>query len=89
MTFGCWLHIEMLWVQEAYRGTSVGRKILVAAEQEAVRRGCFNSTLDTYCFQALEFYLKLGYSEFGSLKGYAGKYERHFLQKRLSSEKIN
>lgn len=85
VTFGGWLHIEIIWVSEELRGNSIGSELLAAAEREAISRGCTNSTLDTYSFQALEFYLKLGYTQFGSLQGYAGKYERHYLQKRLSN----
>jgi hypothetical protein len=39
--------------------------------------------LDTLSFQALGFYQKLGYSEFGRLSGFSGKYDRIYLHKRL------
>lgn len=84
VTYGCWLHVDELWVSEAARGQSIGTKLLLAAEQEALRRGCTGSTLDTYSFQALGFYLKLGYREFGTLHGYAGQYRRHYLEKTLA-----
>jgi hypothetical protein len=31
------------------------------------------------------FYLKLGYAEFGRLPGFSGKYDRHYLHKRLDA----
>jgi len=86
ITYGNWLHISEFWVSEAFRGKSIGSKILAAAEKEAIRRDCIGVTLDTYSFQSPNFYLKNGYIEFGLLSGYAGKYERHYLQKQLASK---
>ena len=82
-TYGRWLHISELWVSDEHRGESIGSRILVAAEAEAIQRRCIGATLDTYSFQALDFYLKRGYVIFGFLSGYADKYERHYLQKGL------
>ncbi len=89
ITYGKWLHVSELWVDEKFRRKSIGMNILSQAENEAARRGCIGVTLDTYSFQSLEFYLKCGYSEFGMLEGYAGKYKRHYLKKDLSNLKHN
>lgn len=83
VTYGNWLHIHEFWVSEEYRRNSFGSRILDAAEEEAIRRSCIGVTLDTYSFQSLEFYLARGYVEFGSLSGYANKFDRHYLQKRF------
>jgi hypothetical protein len=56
---------------------------MFAAEAEAVRRGCKHARLDTFSFQALGFYQKLGYIEFGRLSGHSGCFDRHFLYKAL------
>jgi ribosomal protein S18 acetylase RimI-like enzyme len=48
------------------------------AETEARRRGCERALLD---FQALGFYQKLGYIEFGRLSGFSGKHDRYYLYK--------
>ncbi|ARN75253.1 GNAT family N-acetyltransferase [Oceanicoccus sagamiensis] len=82
-TFWDWLHVDYLWVSEPRRGDGLGSKVMLAAEKEAIERGCVGSTLDTFSFQALEFYKSLDYSIVGTLSGYMGKYERYFLQKRL------
>jgi len=83
ITFGRWLHISEFWVSEEYRYQSIGSKILHAAETEASARNCVGVTLDTYSFQSLDFYLKHGYEQFGRLSGYADKFDRHYLQKKL------
>ncbi|MFT5603640.1 MAG: ribosomal protein S18 acetylase RimI-like enzyme [Paracoccaceae bacterium] len=85
-SFWDWLHIEYLWVNESERGKDVGTQIMLAGEDEAINRGCIGSTLDTFSFQALGFYEKLGYSVTGKLSGYLGKYERFYLQKKLGQK---
>ena len=83
VTFGNWLHISDFWVTEEHRRKSIGSDILRAAEKEGIARSCIGVTLDTYSFQSLDFYLKRGYVQFGTLSGYANKFERHYLQKKL------
>ena len=82
-TYWNYLDVEFLWVDDAHRKEGLASKILSMAEREAKERGCTCSMLDTYEFQALGFYLKQGYEEFGSLEGYAGKFERYYLRKSL------
>jgi len=84
-TFWNWLHIEYLWVSESERDKDIGSKIILAAENEAIKRGCVGSMLDTFSFQAPEFYKKLGYSVIGSLSDYVSKYERYYLKKKLKT----
>jgi len=52
-------------------------------EDEARGRGAAAVHVDTYDFQALPFYLGLGYEEFGRLQDYPSGHSRHFLWKRL------
>jgi ribosomal protein S18 acetylase RimI-like enzyme len=80
-----WQYLEVLflWVHEEHRKSGHASKLLAAAESEAIRRGCKHARLDTYSFQALGFYLKLGYEEVGQLPGFGGEHTRHFLHKAL------
>lgn len=55
-TFGNWLEIEYLYVNEDLRGQGIGSEILCRAEQEARERKCKYSFVDTYQFQAPDFY---------------------------------
>jgi len=82
-TYWQYLDIAFLWVDEKYRGEGYATKLLKAAEAEARERGCKRVFLDTLSFQALDFYLKLGYTEFGRLSGFSGRYDRHYLHKAL------
>lgn len=78
-----WLYVEILWIDEAYRGQGYGSALLAAAEKEAQNRGCSSVYLDTFDFQALPFYQQQGYSVFGVLENYPPGSRRSFLQKRL------
>ena len=63
MTHGNWLDVEYLVVDEALRGQNIGSELLKRAEQAASDRGCKYVFLDTFSFQAPEFYKKMGYKE--------------------------
>ncbi len=81
-TYAGWLFIRYFWLAEALRGRRLGAGILALAEQRAVERGCHSAFLDTFSFQAPEFYRKQGYVEFGRLP-YPPRGERIFLRKTL------
>jgi ribosomal protein S18 acetylase RimI-like enzyme len=82
-TYWPYLEVHKLWVSEAHRNAGHASRLLGAAEHEARLRGCKHAFLDTFSFQALGFYQKLGYREFGRLEEFSGKHERHYLHKRL------
>ena len=79
-----WLYVSILWVDEAHRGEGHGRRLLARAEEEAAARGCRAVWLDTFSFQAPDFYPKLGYEAFGTLDDYPPGVTRFFFRKRLA-----
>ena len=83
---GYWagLEIKILWVHEDYRQQGLGTKLLQKAEQEAITQGAILSSLDTFDFQAEQFYLKNGYQEFGRLANFPEGHQRIYLSKKLS-----
>lgn len=78
-----WLYVSMLWVSEGVRGGGHGSRLLRRIEREAIERGCANSYLDTFSFQAPGFYKKLGYVVFGELEDFPRGHSRIFLRKKL------
>lgn len=60
-TWGLCCEIQMLWVHPAFRRSGVGTRMMRDAEAEAIRRGCDTVMLETFSFQAPEFYEQLGY----------------------------
>lgn len=63
----CALHIKLFWVSEAYRGKGLGKKLLKNIELEGIKKGAKISYLETFGFQARDFYIKNGYEVFSQL----------------------
>ena len=82
-TFGEWLHIQILWVEENVKGKGHGSRLIEAAENEAIKRGCKVADVSTFAFQAPEFYRKNGYEMFGELENAVGNHSIYFFRKNL------
>ena len=82
-TFGNWLEIEYLFVREELRGQGIGSKLLQRAENEAKNRNCRFAFVNTYQFQAPDFYLSHGYKEVFALQDYPYTGQRYYYQKDL------
>lgn len=78
-----WLYISTLWVSEQVRGRGYGAQLMNHIEGEAIKAGCVHAYLDTFSFQAPDFYKKLGYTVFGELEDFPAGHSRCFLRKRL------
>jgi ribosomal protein S18 acetylase RimI-like enzyme len=85
-TYLGWLQVHALWLPEELRGKGFGGHLLAAAEEEAIRRGCTNATLETFSFQSLSFYEKRGYVVFGKLPNFPVGGAKYFLFKPLIEE---
>jgi GNAT superfamily N-acetyltransferase len=82
-TYFDWMFIAGLWIADEFRGKGFGAKVMKAAEKEAKRRGVKNVYVDTFSFQAPEFYRKLGYRKFGRLNDFPSGHHRIWLTKAL------
>jgi GNAT superfamily N-acetyltransferase len=78
-----WLFVELFVVPEQFRGKNLGSRILTQAEDYARQRGCIGVWLDTYAFQAPDFYKKLGYEVFGTIEDHPRGRRRFFVKKHL------
>jgi GNAT superfamily N-acetyltransferase len=78
-----WLRIDMVWIAKEWRGLGLGRRLVQQAEEIAIAQGCYAAHLDTYSFQAPDFYLKVGYEVFGELKDYPYGETKYYFKKRL------
>ena len=76
-----WLYVSKLWLPNSLRGTGTGTKLMRTAEDHAWQQGCLGVYLDTFEYQALPFYLKLGYELFGTLEGFPPGYKQYYLRK--------
>jgi GNAT superfamily N-acetyltransferase len=76
-----WLYVSKLWLPESLRGSGTGTQLMRTAEDYAWNQGCLGVYLDTFEYQALPFYQKLGYELFGTLEGFPPGYKQYYLRK--------
>lgn len=82
-TYGNWLFIEYLWVDNTIRKKGIGSKLLNSMEHQAHLRKCKFSLLDTFSFQARPFYEKHGYQTVMTLDDFPMHHQRFYLTKKL------
>jgi GNAT superfamily N-acetyltransferase len=82
-TYWNWLQIDLMWVREDLRNRGYGRRLLELAEETARKRGATHSHLDTFSFQAPDFYRANGYELFGELTDYPRQHHRYYFSKEL------
>ncbi len=78
-----WLFVQLLWIDEAYRGHDYASRAMDALEDEARAFGAKHAYLDTFSFQARPFYEKRGYTVFGTLENYPDAHTRYWMTKEL------
>ena len=79
-----WMYVETLAVETRFRGQGWGAELIRKVESVARKRNCRGVWVDTYTFQSPDFYLRLGYQEFGRLPDNPAGHARIFLQKILN-----
>jgi ribosomal protein S18 acetylase RimI-like enzyme len=83
MLWGRSLHIDVHWVDDAYRGQGHGSTLMTAIEDYGAAHGYPLAYLETASFQALPFYQGLGYRIFGELPEISEGETLFFLNKVL------
>ncbi|MEU0027979.1 GNAT family N-acetyltransferase [Streptomyces sp. NPDC006335] len=84
-TWTNWLHVTYLWVDGQHRGARLGSQLLARAERLARRgRGCTAARVETWDFQAPEFYKKQGYEVVCVIPDYPPGITEYTLTKRLT-----
>ena len=83
IVFWDWLYVDLMYLPEALRGQGYGSQLLTLIEDEARRRGARHVHLDTFSFQAPEFYQRHGYRVFGELPDFPPGHTRYYLTKEL------
>ena len=61
------LYISLFFIEEKYRHQGLGTLLLNKVEKETKEFGVKLAHLDTFDFQAKDFYIKHGYEVFGIL----------------------
>lgn len=76
-----WMEIDILWVDDDHRGQGCGQRLLQEAEAVARGKGCTFIQLNTFSFQAPDFYRKAGYEVIAVIED-APKGHRHYYFKK-------
>lgn len=79
-----WLSIDVLWVADTHRRAGIGSRLLHDAEALALAQGARGVCLDTFDWQAGDFYLRHGFEVFGQLDDFPTGHARRFLRKPLT-----
>lgn len=82
--WGGWLHVNFLWVAETIRSRGYATQLMDAAEAMAQEHGAFAATLETFTFQAPDFYAKRGYTITGRIDDYPPGHAKLILSKRFA-----
>jgi len=74
------LHVNFLWLDASVRGLGYGKQLMRDIEQ-----ACRLIQLDTFSFQAPEFYIALGYEVVGVIHGHpTPEHQQYYLKKSLA-----
>jgi ribosomal protein S18 acetylase RimI-like enzyme len=77
--------IRQLWVEPAHRRAGIGTSLVRAFERQAEARGCRTFYLDTFSFQAPDFYRTLGYRAELVIDGYAPDIRKYTMVRRRAA----
>jgi len=79
-----WLDIDILWVSDSSRGQGLGQSLLQEAEQIARAKPCTFIKLNTFSFQAPEYYKKFGYEVIAVIDDAPIGFKHYFYKKDLN-----
>lgn len=79
-----WLEVDILWVDENYREQGYGSRLLIEVEKIAKDKGCTFIKLNTFSFQAPDFYKKHGYKVIAAIDNAPKGHKHYYLIKELN-----
>ncbi len=80
--YGC-LYVGQLWIDESLRGKGYGTELMRKAEALAKESGCNFMAVNTFDWEALDFYKKFGFFVEFERKGFDNDSIFYFLRKNL------
>ncbi|MDN4084788.1 GNAT family N-acetyltransferase [Paenibacillus polymyxa] len=78
-----WVEVDILWVDQGHRGKGYGSQLLSEIEQIARDKGCTLIQLNTFSFQAPEFYEKQGYEVVGVIDEAPRGFKHYYYKKNI------
>ena len=87
--WGDWMYAKFVWVDRPFRGKGYASRLMMTAEEYALKRSCKSAFLGTFSFQARPLYEKLGYCVFGEQTNYPKGHHLYYLAKRLPGHDLS
>jgi len=78
-------YLEVLWVDEKYRGLGYGRDLVLEGHRLAKKQGCLSTHTYTFSWQAPDFYQSVGYKIIAVYDGYVEGIKEYILMKMLDT----
>ena len=78
-----WYFLDLLYVDEEYRGQDIGTKLINEIEKLAKSKKLIGVRMETWDFQAREFYEKNGYEVYATFEDCPPGTVDNFLRKRF------
>ena len=85
-TWGSCCEVRQLWVEPAHRRAGIGTSLVRELERHAEARGCRTFYLETFSFQAPDFYRALGYRAELVIDGYAPDIRKYTMIRRSAAK---
>ena len=79
-----WLHLDMIWVEDAFRRQGIGQKLMEMAEAEGRRHGCHHCMLSTMSEAARVLCRRIGYEEFAELENHPVGRSKFYMRRALA-----
>jgi GNAT superfamily N-acetyltransferase len=86
--WGAAVEVQQLWVDEPHRRRGVAARLMQMLEQAAVGRGASVIYLDTFTFQAPEFYRRCGYETALRIDGFPDGIAKHLMVKHVGGAEV-
>lgn len=78
-----WYFLDKLWIDEKYRKSGIGTKIINKIEEYAKENNLLGVRMETWSFQARGFYEKMGYNVYATFEDCPPGTIDYFLRKRF------
>ncbi|MBB3129492.1 GNAT superfamily N-acetyltransferase [Paenibacillus rhizosphaerae] len=83
-----WMEVDILWVEDEHRRSGHGKRLLEEAERIARTKHCTFIKLNTFSFQAPEFYKKYGYKEMAVIENAPLGSKHYYFIKELIDHQV-
>ncbi len=78
-----WYHLTDFYISEEYRNKGVGTQVIQKIEEFAMRNKALGVRINSWSFQAPEFYKRLGYIEWGKFEDCPPGTVHYYLYKKF------